>query len=104
MMDTENKHPDADDYRFMRFLNKLVWASIPVLYALAGWAGKSIVDHETRIQIIENSRYTQSLGAKEREERIAGDAELNVKILETLGRIEKRLDRLEIIEANGKPK
>lgn len=87
--------PSASDYRFMRFLNKLVWASIPVLFGLAGWAGAQIMDHETRITVIERSRYTREQGSEEREARIAGDTELRLLILETLNKIEKRLDRLE---------
>lgn len=89
------EQPDVDDLRFMRFLNKLVWASIPILFSLVGWAGAQVVDHETRLQIIEKSRFSREDGAAEREQRIAGDNDIRFQILETLKAIDKRLADLE---------
>ena len=84
-----------DNIPFMRFLNKLVWASIPVLFTLGGWVGAQVLDHETRITVIEGSRYSREDGAREREERIAADTSIRFEILDTLKSIEKRLDALE---------
>jgi len=98
------RHNSQDDYRFMRFLNKLVWASIPVLFTLLGATGKQVLDNDKRLTVIESNRYSRDAGNAEREERINGDAELRALILSTLYSIEKRLDRVEVLNERHKDK
>lgn len=53
-------------------LDVVVKVSMPILMGVSAWAGMMVLDHESRLDVIEATRYTQANAASDRKD---GEAE-----------------------------
>ena len=82
--------PDLPADKRWALLDVVVKVSMPILMGVSAWAGMMVLDHESRLDVIEATRYTRDNAAAERRD---GEEERRTISL-TLSRLEILLGQM----------
>lgn len=84
-----------------RALDVAMKVAMPILLGVSAWAATTVLDHESRLKVIENTRYTDREASRDRGLLVKALGELRIEVTrngETSKAILRRLDKIEARE------